>query len=121
VESAGGVDFTDVAVNQRGDLATVVGVSNVEQALRIRFLTEQGELAAHPTFGARFPIGSKSDVFSFNTFRVNTLATLQSDPSIKDVVTLDFSAVADTLFVTTKLLLQDAQEYVATSFALRRF
>lgn len=121
VKSAGSIDFTDLAINQRGDISTVVGVPNVQQAIRVRFLTEQGDLPVHPTYGASFPIGSKADVFSFNTFRVNTLATMKSDPRIKEVVSLDFTAVGDILYVNGVLLLQDAQDYVATNFALRRF
>ena len=121
VQSASDVDFTDFAVNQNGDIATIVGVPNVQQAVRIRFLTEQGQLAMHPLFGARFPIGSKATEFSFNTFQVNTLSTMQSDNRIESVADLEFNAVGDTLFVTGKLLLKDSQDYVATDFALRRF
>jgi hypothetical protein len=121
VVSGNNIDVTDLSVNQRGDLSTIVGIPNVDQALRIKFATEQGELVAHPTFGSRFPIGSKADVASFNEFRLNTLSTLQSDPRIREIVKLNFQAVQDILTVEAKLLLQDSREYLNTNFALRRF
>ncbi len=121
VSTGNSTDLTDLCVNQRGDLSTIVGIPNVKQAILIKFSTEQGELASHPGFGARFPIGSKADVVSFNEFRISTLATLKSDSRITSVARLEFRAVADTLQVSADLVLQDGSEFLNTDFALRRF
>lgn len=116
-----GQSFTDLAVNQRGDLATIVGVDNVEQAIKIKFSTEKGTLRMHPYFGARFALGSKATTKSFNNFRLNTLATLLSDDRIEEVKGIRFVTVGDTLFVSAQILLVSAKAYRDTHFALRRF
>ncbi len=120
-EASGDFDLTDMKVNQRGDLATVAGIENVVQAINIKFSTEQGQLKIHPYFGARYAIGSKATTKSFNEFRANTLSTLLSDGRIEDVTSLVISSVADTLSVSAKLQLINGEDYINTSFSLRRF
>lgn len=112
---------TDVAINQQGDIATIVGVPNVEQAIRIKFSTEVGELPAHPGFGARYAIGSKATLESFNTFRLNVLATLRSDARVVDVEKLKFITQEDILYVNAVVELRNTRDYLSTNFALRRF
>jgi hypothetical protein len=114
-------DLTDISVGTSGDLSSLQGVANVDQALRIRFSTEQGELPTHPSFGARFPIGAKAVPSSFNTFRINTLATLRTDPRIASVNSLKFVATGGVLLVDARLTLLDSTDTLSTNFALRRF
>lgn len=113
--------LTDLEVNNRGDLSTIVGVPNVDQAIKIKFSTEKGTLRMHPFFGARFALGSKATTKSFNNFRLNTLATLLSDDRIADVKSIKFVTVGDILFVSAQILLVSAKEYRDTHFAVRRF
>ncbi len=120
-ESAGGIELTDLVVNQRGDLATVSGIDNVKQAIGIKFATEQGELKCHPYFGARYAIGRKATTSSFNQFRGNTLATFLSDGRIREVSNLVITSVEDTLLVSATAQLVNGNDYINTSFALRRF
>lgn len=120
-ESAGSFDLTDLSVNQRGDLATISGIPNVKQAINIKFATEVGELKMHPFFGARYAIGSKATVNSFNEFRVNTLATFLSDGRIEQLESLALQTIEDTLFVSAVAKLTNGEDYINTSFALRRF
>lgn len=120
-QSSGDFDLTDFEVNQRGDLATVAGLDNVVQAIHIKFATEQGQLKMHPFFGARYAIGSKATTASFNQFRANTLSTFLSDGRIEDVTSLVISSVEDTLNVSAKLQLINGEDYINTSFSLRRF
>ncbi|NBU69851.1 MAG: hypothetical protein EBS53_00075 [Bacteroidetes bacterium] len=117
----GGTELTDLVINQRGDLSSIVGIPNVEQAVRIKFITERGELPAHPRFGAKFPIGTKATPSSFNELRINTINTLISDRRVNTVRQLSFNVVADTLTVSADVLLQNSQDIFSTSFALRRF
>lgn len=112
---------TDLAINQRGDLSTIVGIPNVEQAIKIKFATEQGELPAHPLFGARFSIGSKATPKAFNEFHINTRSTLLSDVRIKKIKELEFQTTGDVLLVHSKLELNDSVDLLAVNFALRRF
>jgi hypothetical protein len=114
-------ELTDLSVNAAGDISTIQGIPNVDQAVRIKFATEQGALVVHPRFGAKFPIGRKALPSSFNTFRINTLATLQSDFRIKSIESLQFVAVGDALLIDARLVLIDSQDKLSTNFALRRF
>lgn len=117
----GSSEITDLVINQRGDLGSIVGIPNVEQAIRIKFITERGELPAHSKFGAKFPIGRKASPASFNAFRIDALRTLTSDNRIKTVKYLDFVAVEDVLAIAADLVMTDSQNILSTSFALRRF
>lgn len=115
----GALDLADFAINNRGDLSTIVGIPNVQQAVRIKFATEQGELPAHPYFGGLFPIGSKATIASFNEYRINAIATIRSDSRIERVENLQFNVVGDTLSISAKLALSKTRDYLSTNFALR--
>lgn len=115
-----GVERVDADIDERGDLATITGVPNVHQAIRIKFSTERGQLKSHPFFGARFPKGRKGDLRTFDEFRINTIATLLSDPRIENVKNLVITTTGDILHVFADLKVTDANDYVNTSFAVRR-
>ena len=117
----GSSEITDLVVNQRGDLGSIVGIPNIEQAIRIKFITERGELPAHSKFGAKFPIGRKASPASFSEFRIDALRTLVSDNRIQTVKSLDFLAIEDVLALAADLVITDSQNILSTSFALRRF
>lgn len=119
--SVGGVELSDLDLSQRGDLSTISGVPNVLQAIQIKFATERGELPAHQTFGAKFPIGRKATSVSFNDLRLTTLATLNSDNRILSVKDLKFSATGDKLTASAALVLKNSERAENTTFALRRF
>ena len=115
----GNVQVTDVAISQSGDWDTIAGIDNVEQALRIKFSTEKGELTAHPSFGAKFPLGKKIDANSFNTFSIQTRSTIFSDPRVEDIQFLTFKAVGDKMVVSAKLLLKNSNTLL-TRFVLEK-
>lgn len=119
--TAGGVETTDLALSQRGDISTVSGIANIDQAIRVKFATEQGELTVHRTFGTKFSIGKKATPTSLNSFRINTLQTFYSDQRIKDVKNVKFISVGDTLVVDATVILKDTNEPLSLDFALRRF
>lgn len=120
-EFVGRSELTDLALSQGGDIASIQGVPNVEQAIRLKFMTERGELAAHPKFGAKFPIGKKATPSSFNELRINTMNTLISDNRIENVKGLRFIAVGDKLAAKVDLELVNARNIVPVTLALRRF
>lgn len=117
----GGIELTDILQGQDGDLATIQGVPNVEQAISLKFLTERGELAAHKDYGAKADIGKKNTPSSVNELRINTVNTLMSDTRIVDVPQLHFVAVGDTIAADIKVQLVDSRDLLSTSLALRRF
>lgn len=116
----GSQELTDVIINQRGDLSTVAGVPNVEQAVRIKFATEQGELPAHTYFGTKIPIGRKLTQASVNQIRLNALGTLLSDTRVLRVSNLDLTTNNDILALSANVQLTESHDTLSTSFALRR-
>lgn len=76
----------------RGDLAALTGVENLQQALLLRFLTRQGELAhlGHRTYGSRLHtlIGEPNTETTRNRARLFALETLQEEPRVAEVVEL---------------------------------
>jgi hypothetical protein len=114
-------ELTDLVLNQGGDLAAIQGTDNVQQAIRIKFMTERKELPAHPKFGAKYAIGRKATPSSFNELRINTLNTLASDTRIAQVRNLQFLSAGDKLAAKVDLVLINARGILSTSLALRRF
>jgi hypothetical protein len=117
----GSEELTDLVINQRGDLGAIQGVPNVEQAIRIKFYTQRGELPAHPKFGAKVAIGRKATPTSFAELRINAMSTLMSDSRVKEVRDLKFISYGDALSITSNVVLTNSQDSMSTSFALRRF
>lgn len=117
----GAEELTDLVINQRGDLGSIAGLNNVQQAIRIKFITQRGELPAHQLFGAKFPIGRKATSDSFTSLRLDTLRTILSDTRVRTVENLSFQAIGDTLAVAANVVLENSQDVLSTSFALRRF
>ena len=115
----GEAQLTDFVVNQSGDLDGIIGIPNVEQALKLKFSTERGQLTTHPKFGAAFPIGRKISTTSFNTFRIQVQSTLFSDPRVENIEFIDFVTQGDVLTVTSKLTLRNAGTLL-TKFVLER-
>lgn len=114
-----GTDFADLQVNSRGDLDVVDGVANVNQALMIKLSTEQGELATHPTFGAKYPIGSKLSLPQLQEFTLNTRRTLLSDPRIERIDSLKSYGDGDTIRMSAKLSLRQSNVKLPVEFAVR--
>ena len=115
----GNVQTSDVVISQAGDWDTISGIPNVEQALKLKFSTEKGELTVHPSFGARFPIGKKITAASFNTFSIQTRSTILSDPRVEGIELLSFNSSGDVMVVSAKLLLKNANTLL-TRFVLER-
>lgn len=77
----------------RVDLAGLAGVDNLKQALLLRFLTHQGELAVlgHRTYGSRLHelIGEPNTETNRNRAKLFTLQALQAEPRIGEIVSVD--------------------------------
>lgn len=115
-----GIDKFDFAINSRGDIALIEGVDNLEQAVLIKFSTEQGQLPVHFFFGIRAPIGEKIRVRSLIQFQANARASLLSDTRIADVIRFDARAEGNVLLISTSLSIRGADSGISTSFGVRR-
>lgn len=112
---------TDFVLEAGGDLATIQGIPNVKQGIRLKFSTEQGTLTVHPNYGILFPIGSKMTQLSFNEFRLNAIGTIQSDPRISSVQRFDFFTQGDVLSIGTELVLTNSRDVTTTAFRAGSF
>jgi hypothetical protein len=110
----------DLEVGQRGDLATVEGVPNVQQAYLIKFATEQGELAVHPNFGAAFPIGTKINLTRMQEYAVNTRRTLLQDNRTDEILRMNtYTVGGDQILVSAAVKLVKTQAELPVNFIVR--
>ncbi|MDO8357325.1 MAG: DUF2634 domain-containing protein [Nitrospirota bacterium] len=96
----------DLQVNYgTGDLSTVQGVPNLQQAVQHRLMTRKGELPHHPEYGSNLPlhIGHVLDQSRVNVIRMEILQTLLADPRIKEIKRLDVSTDADAVHIVGSL------------------
>lgn len=118
--SSAGATLSDVGISQRGDLDIIEGVPNVEQAMMIKFGTEEGGLSTHPTFGAAFPLGTKLGLGRLQEFAINTRRTLLSDDRVKDIARLKLYADGDVIRVGAYVVLKQSDIKLPVSFSVRR-
>lgn len=83
---------TAAAPGHTVDLDTIEGVSNLEQALMLRFLTPVGELAilGHPDYGSRLfeLIGELNNDTNRNRAKLFILLALAAEPRVKEVLSV---------------------------------
>jgi phage baseplate assembly protein W len=75
------------------DLATLTELDNLEQALLLRFMTRQGELAVfgHPDYGSRLHelIGLPNTETTRNRAKMYALIALAAEPRVAQVLSVD--------------------------------
>jgi len=121
MNASSGDGLADVGVNQRGDLMTVEDEANVQQAVMIKMSTEQGELPTHPTFGAKYPIGTKFPTLTkLQEFVLNAQITFLQDPRVNDVSDIKTFVVGDKINFNAKLQLIASDEKLPITFSVRR-
>ncbi|MFC1747174.1 hypothetical protein ACFL2V_00050 [Pseudomonadota bacterium] len=82
-----------------GDIATVSGIENLVQALRLRLLIDKGELAAlgHPRYGSRVRelIGEPLDSANKELLRRYVRQTLLKDLRVSEVLSVEIDGDAN--------------------------
>lgn len=119
-DSGTGVEGSDLQVSQSGDLNVIEGVANVEQAMQIKFATEQGELSTHPDFGAKYPMGTKITMLRIQEFYISTRRTLLSDFRVESISSMKVLTDGDRVYTSSKLKLKDTDQELPITFAVRR-
>lgn len=90
-----GRDLVTARRNETGqqDLATLAELDNLEQALLLRFMTRQGDLAilGHPDYGSRLHelIGQPNTESTRNRAKMYALIALADEPRVAKVLTVD--------------------------------
>jgi len=119
--SVGGAQSVfDIARNQRGDVDRIEGVPNMEQAIEIKFSTEQNTLPTHPEFGLQYPLGTKALIRSIVGFQLNARTSLLADTRIGSVENLSFHVDGNVFTTTADLVLAGMDQTVSISFDARR-
>jgi hypothetical protein len=119
-DSSFGTDFADVSVSQKGDLDVIDGIPNVNQAMMVKFSTEQGELPTHPQFGAKYPTGTKLLLGRIQEFAINTKRTILSDSRVESVDRIRIYANGDVLNVAARARLKQTDSKIPVEFSVRR-
>lgn len=112
---------TDIGVSSTGDLGLITGLSNMNQAILLKFVTETGELPAHRRYGSKFPLGAKMTPSAITEVRISTAQTVHSDTRVKGIKDMQFVSTGDKLGVKLDLELLNENDVVPVSLALRRF
>ena len=92
----------DLAGGENG-LDSISGISNLEQALTMRLLVDQGDLGglAHPRYGSRVTalIGETLDRANLELMRRYVKQALLSEPRVIEVLSVSVTPRADTVGV----------------------
>jgi len=122
LESRGLDGILDLSVDSAsGDLKILSGTANIEQAMFVKFSTEQGELPLHPSYGIRFPVGVKQpSLSSINLFQIIARASLLSDSRILDVEDFNISYTGNTLSLQANVRVIGTDQAVSLDFGVRR-
>jgi hypothetical protein len=105
----GGSDLMTASTQGGNDLATLQDAPNLVQALLIRFLTRQGDLAplGHPSYGARLYtlIGALNNAANRDRAKLFVLEALGAEPRVQSVTSVSVSAGArDRIDIAVTLL-----------------
>lgn len=93
----------DLVRSSSGDLSTIRGQDNLNQALNVKFLTTQGELILHPWFGLRPVFGQRGTPEALFRTRLYFEQTLLSDTRVEAVESLTIVQERDTYRAEAKL------------------
>jgi len=114
---------TVTADTGQADLAVLAGADNIAQALLLRMLTSNGELAGlgHPDYGSRLYelIGELNTVTTRNRAKVYALQALAGEPRVAQVISLDVTAPdRSTVLLSAVLKIIDADTPLNLVFPL---
>jgi hypothetical protein len=78
-------DTGDIAVNNYGDFRVASGITNINQALMIKFSTYQGTVLTHPTFGLGVRVGASSADVDLQNLYNSVSNMIQQDPRFSQI------------------------------------
>lgn len=92
----------EMTADQFGDLATYRGITNLKQAIMLRFATPLGSLLHSPNYGTRIYelIGDRNSVSNQQKLKVEAERTLREDQRIEDVIIDRINVDTQTLSVS---------------------
>jgi hypothetical protein len=111
-------DTGDIAVNNYGDFRYSSGITNIIQALRIKFGTQAGKLLLHPTFGLNVKPGSISSDLQIQDLYTGINNMVIQDPRFAGVSQLQITLNGPVLGISLAVELPGQTGVFPVSFAL---
>ena len=89
----------DLVLSGKNDVALVSGITNFEQALRIRILTDQGVVTAFPDYGMPRVVAQKNTLGFSGTVQSAVFTQVISDPRVESIGQLNLLDGGDNFVV----------------------
>lgn len=111
-------DDNDIAIDAFGDFRLAYGLTNLFQALRLKLITEPGQLIRHPDFGSGLrPGSSNADVKAGNVYNILS-ALIAQDPRYTGIERLDIVQDGPFLIVNLSVFIANGLGVFPISFKL---
>jgi len=111
-------DSGDLAVNNYGDFRYSNGITNIIQALRIKFGTQLNTVLLHPNFGLGVKVGTISSEIQIQDLYNSINTMIQQDPRFTGVSNLQIKINGPTLGISLAVQLPNQTGVFPISFAL---
>jgi len=111
-------DGGDLVLNQYGDFRYSSGITNIIQALRIKFGTQAGTVLTHPNFGLNVRVGSISSEVQLQQLYNSINEMIIQDPRFQYVSNLQITLNGPTLGINLAVQLPNNTGVFPVSFAL---
>jgi hypothetical protein len=108
----------DVAINNYGDFRYSSGITNIIQALRIKFGTKAGTILTSPTFGLNINVGVVSTELKLQDLYTSINNMITQDPRFLGVSKLQITLNGPTLAISLAVQLPNQTGVFPISFAL---
>lgn len=108
----------DIAVDNFGDFRLSYGLTNLFQALKLKMITEPGQLILHPTFGSGLRPGtSNADLRSDNVYNILS-ALIAQDPRFAGIERLEVIQDGPVMTVSLSVFIANGLGVFPLSFQL---
>jgi hypothetical protein len=111
-------DGGDLVLNNYGDFKFSSGITNIIQALRIKFGTQAGTVLTHPTFGLNVTVGSVSSEVQLQQLYDSINQMITQDPRFAGVSNLQITLNGPVLGINLGVQLPGQTGVFPVSFAL---
>jgi len=109
----------DLAIANTQDLDLIAGVENFIQAIDVRLFLESGGLKRHPSIGTDLQLGRKvKNSTGLNGIRKQILDSLNSDPRVEAIPSINLKQEGGTLHVNMILKAKEIEQPVPLPLTL---
>ena len=108
----------DIAINNSGDFRLAAGITNLVQALAIKFGTQLGTSLLDPTFGLGFKVGTMNTDVHAKTLYNQIVALITNDPRFEGVSGLQVTLNGPSLGISLGVQLAGQRGVFPVGFVL---